>query len=141
LCDDKIFQGLLISAARQDEIMRSSQDEFFDSVYWKPAETWFKVNGFKLPLSMLVIYDSFIHSGRMRDDIRQSFQELPPARGGEEKAWTKAYVNARHSWLSNRENPLLRKTIYRTQTLINEINRGNWNLDMLPITANGTKIS
>lgn len=141
LCDDEEFKSLLISAAREDPIMRSSQDEFFDSVYWRPAETWFSANGFKLPLSMLVIYDSFIHSGCIRDEIRNQFPEVPPAKGGDEKAWITAYVHARHNWLSNHHKTILRKTVYRTETLMNEIERGNWNLNQLPIVANGTNVS
>lgn len=141
LCEDKAFKSLLISAAKDDPIMRSSQDEFFDAAYWRPAETWFSANGFQLPLSMLVIYDSFIHSGRIRDDIRNQFPELPPTKGGVEKTWITAYVHARHNWLSSHHKTILRKTAYRTETLINEIKRGNWNLNQLPIVANGTKVS
>jgi chitosanase len=140
LCDDEQFKALLISSAKEDPIMRTSQDEFFDSAYWRPAEDWFTSNGFILPLSMLVIYDSFIHSGRIRDDIRNRFPELPPAKGGDEKAWTTAYVQARHEWLKNHQRKILRKTIYRTQVFMNEISRNNWNLEILPVIANGIKV-
>jgi len=141
LCDDQVFKNLLISAAREDVVMRTTQDEFFDTVYWKPAEIWFHKHGFKLPLSMLVIYDSFVHSGGIREDIRKQFPELPPSSGGEEKAWITEYVHARHNWLKNRQSALLRKTIYRTQTLINEIEQGNWNLQKTPIYANGIPVT
>ncbi len=41
-------------------------------------------------------------------------------------------LDVRHQWLKYHEKPILRKTIYRTQTFINEIERGNWNLEKLP---------
>jgi hypothetical protein len=46
---------------------------------------WFKKNGFTLPLSMLVIYDSYIHSGGIRNDLRKRFAEWVPAEGRNEK--------------------------------------------------------
>jgi chitosanase len=141
LCDDESFKSLLVAAGKEDPIMRVAQDTFFDSHYWQPAEAWFNKNGFKLPLSMLVIYDSFVHSGSIRDDIRNAFPERPPVNGGTEKAWINAYVHARHHWLLNHRKEILHKTVYRTQLFITEIDRGNWNLDKLPINANGVKVS
>jgi chitosanase len=140
LVDDENFKRLLKEAAQKDKIMRDTQDKFFDKYYWQPAVDWAKRNGFKLALSMLVIYDSYIHSGSIPMFLRKRFKEFPPSSGGDEKKWITSYVDIRHQWLKYHEKPILRKTIYRTQTFINEIERGNWNLDKLPITANGVKV-
>ncbi len=85
LVDDEDFKRLLIRAAREDKIMRETQDIFFDEVYWLPAMQWFERNGFKLPLSRLVTYDSYIHSGSIPMFLRKRFIEPPPAKGGNEK--------------------------------------------------------
>lgn len=71
--------------------MRKTQDSFFDRVYYRPAMKWADTQGFTLPLSALVIYDSFIHSGSIIWVIRNMFPESPPSASGNEKAWTKAY--------------------------------------------------
>ncbi|MEJ2103656.1 MAG: chitosanase [Ignavibacteriaceae bacterium] len=141
LVDDENFKRLLKEAAQKDKIMHSTQDKFFDKFYWQPAVEWAKRNEFKLALSMLVIYDSYIHSGSILMFLRKRFKEFPPVRGGDEKKWITSYVDIRHQWLKYHEKPILRKTIYRTQTFLNEIERGNWNLTKLPVDANGVKVS
>lgn len=141
LVDDENFKGLLVKAAQQDKIMRDTQDSFFDEIYWNPAVGWFERNGFKLPLTMLVAYDSYIHSGGVPVFLRKRFIEKPPAKGGDEKKWTASYVETRYQWLKYHEKKLLRKTIYRTQTFLDEIARDNWNLDKLPIIANDVSVT
>lgn len=140
LVDDSFFKELLVRSAREDEIMRECQDRFFDQRYWSPAQDWFQYNAFELPLSMLVVYDSYIHSGRVLMFLRKRFKEYPPARGGDEKKWTTSYVETRHQWLKYHRKAILRKTVYRTQTFLNEIERDNWDLNALPINANGTDV-
>lgn len=141
LTDDANFKTLLRKAGAQDPIMRSTQDRFFDEIYFRPAMKWADQNGFTLPLSALVIYDSFIHSGSILWVIRNKFQESPPAAGGNEQVWTQAYVNARQNWLASHPRPAVRGTVYRTQCFKREIQRGNWDLTQVPVNANGTKVS
>jgi chitosanase len=140
LANDDAFKTLLRTAARQDPVMRSTQDLFFDKAYWNRAAAWFDTNGFALPLSMLVVYDSYIHSGGVPGFLRKRFMATVPAAGGEERRWTASYVESRHQWLKHHTNPLLQKTTYRTQTFLDEIARGNWMLDRLPVSANGVKV-
>ena len=141
LADDAVFKTFLRQAGKEDPVMRQVQDKFFDDAYFTPAKKWAEKNGFTLPLSMLVIYDSFIHSGSILWIIRQKFPESPPAGGGNEKAWIKAYVDARHAWLGSHPREVVRRTTYRTTCFKTEIKRGNWNLAMLPVTAHGVKVS
>lgn len=140
LTDDEEFKALLQRAGREDEVMRQAQDAFFDERYFQPAMDWARENGFVLPLAGLVIYDSFIHSGGILDLLRERFSALPPAQGGNEVDWVTQYVKVRHDWLSNHSRLILRKTSYRTACLLGEIERGNWNLDLLPIQANGVEV-
>lgn len=140
LKDNVEFKSLLKTAARQDAIMRQTQDEFFDIYYYQPAFNWFAGQQFTSALSMLVIYDSFIHSGSIPLFLRQKFAERTPLNGGDEKNWIKQYVDVRHNWLKTHPNTILQKTIYRTQCFKNQIKTNNWDLTQT-IIANGTSIS
>lgn len=141
LTDNQEFKDLLKRAGKEDLIMHKTQDAFFDERYYKPAMKWASDNDFILPLSALVIYDSFIHSGGILSAIRNQFPERPPASGGNEIEWTTAYVNARHKWLATHPREIVRATVYRTECFKDEIKRGNWTLSKLPIAANGVKVS
>lgn len=140
LVNDEHFKDLLRRAGREDQVMRDTQDVFFDKVYFQPAKQWADTNGFTRALSMLVIYDSFIHSGRILEFLRSRFPEPVPARGGNEQAWIKQYVDVRNHWLMTADNPALHTTVYRTRDLAREIARGNWDLAMLPISAHGVPV-
>lgn len=140
LADDQQFKQLLRDAGRNDPVMRQVQDDFFDKRYFQPAMSWADNNGFTLPLSALVIYDSFIHSGSILGFLRKRFPELPPAKGGNERAWISQYVDARQNWLATADNKLLHSTVYRTKCFKNEIVRENWDLGQVPITANGVDV-
>jgi chitosanase len=94
--------------------MRKAQDDFFDKRYFQRAMLWADNNGFTLPLSALVIYDSFIHSGSILDLLRKHVSEALLAKNCDEKTWISQYVNARQDWLSTASNRILQKTIYRT---------------------------
>lgn len=129
----------ILKAAGTDPIMQGCQDRMFDERYFKPAMKWADDNLFFLPLSALVIYDSFIHSGSVPTWLRNKFYEPVPANGGDEKSWVSAYVKTRGEWLKTAANPALHSTTYRTDTLSSLIRDGNWTLT-LPITAHGVKI-
>lgn len=141
LVKDEKFKTLLRRAAREDPIMQTTQDTFFDLIYYKPAFQFFGTNSFTLPLSLLVIYDSYIHSGKVPDFLRKRFGELPPAKGGDEKKWVTSYVDIRHQWLKYHSDPLLQKTVYRTQCFKEQIGAGNWEFTTLPIAANGVNVN
>lgn len=141
LTDNAQFKQLLRDAGRKDPVMRRVQDDFFNERYFKPAMAWADKHGFKEPLSALVIYDSFIHSGGILDILRSRFPETPPSAGGNEKKWIKQYVKARHDWLETHSRKILRKTIYRTVCFQCEIDRNNWDLSKVPVDANGVKVT
>jgi chitosanase len=140
LADNAEFKSLLRRSAREDEAMKTCQDDFFDKLYYQPAFHFFEKNQFTEGLSMLVIYDSYIHSGSVPAFLRERFPESIPLNGGDEKKWIAQYVNARHSWLSNHSNSLLRKTIYRTQCFKDQVAAGNWDLSAA-VNANGVKVT
>lgn len=140
LRDNAEFRRLLKDSAQQDAVMRQTQDEFFDIYYYQPALDWFNGQGFAEALSLLVIYDSFIHSGQIRMDIRQRFAERTPVNGGSERVWIDEYVKARHNWLANHSIVALHATVYRTNCFKTQIRNGNWNLAQ-PVNANGTVVN
>lgn len=135
LCTDEKFKNLLKQAAREDIIMQEAQDEFFDTHYYQPALKWFSQNGFQEALSLLVIYDSYIHSGGILKFLRQRFPESTPVNGGNERTWIKQYVDTRHNWLSTHPNTILQNTVYRTNCFKKQIENNNWDLSQ-PVDAN-----
>jgi chitosanase len=141
LVKDDNFQQLLKDAGEQDPLMRDCQDKFFDQRYFQPAMKWATEKGFKLPLSALVIYDSFIHSGSMPPYLMNRFPELKPAKGGDEKTWITQYVEVREDWLANHPNTILHNTVYRTDCFKREIARNNWDLSQLPIDAHDVDVN
>lgn len=140
LTDNADFKNILQNAGKNDPVMRSIQEQFFDETYFDPAMQWADQNGFTLPLSALVIYDSFIHSGGILWFIRQRFSENPPAQGGDEKLWIQQYTNARHDWLSSNPKDVIRASAYRTKAYLDQIAKGNWDLSQLPVVMNGTNV-
>ena len=87
------------------------------------------------PLSLLVIYDSFVHSGGILSFLRKKFPARLPSAGGDEKTWINSYVVARKEWLKGKGG-LLAKTIYRMNTFLDAITKDNWGIDQ-PLLANG----
>lgn len=134
------FKSLLKRAAREDVVMRQAQDELFEIYYFQPAYIWFDGHKFTKALSLLVIYDSFIHSGSILGFLRQRFAERPPLNGGNERKWIEQYVAARHEWLRTHTNTILRNTVYRTRCFKTQISNGNWDLAQ-PVNANGVVIA
>ena len=140
LVEDSEFKSFLRRAGREDRVMRKIQDRFFETAYFRPAMKWAENHKFMFPLSALVIYDSFIHSGSILWLIRQRFAENPPDLGGDEKAWTGAYVRERHKWLASSAREAVRASVYRTKDLKRQIDAENWDLEHLPIMANGVGV-
>lgn len=139
LVNDNTFKQLLKKSAQEDPLMRQAQDETFDILYFQPALHFFNAEQFALPLSLLVIYDSYIHSGSIPAFLRARFPERTPLRGGDEKAWIAAYTKTRQHWLATHTRKILHPTVYRTKTFLNEMGKGNWMLDM-PVKTQGVTI-
>lgn len=138
LDDDTTFLKLLVAAGKEDELMRQAQDETFDAKYWVPSVDFFNDNGFKNPLSLAVIADSYLHSGSILSFLRKSFDTKTPSNGGDEKEWIENYIRVRRAWLKRKGKPLS-NTTYRMDLFIKEIKKGNWDFNC-PLSANGTSI-
>lgn len=135
LSENEYFLTLL-RLAGNDPVMQQVQNSLFEKRYFAPAFHWAETYGFKSPLSYLVIADSFVHSGKIRQDIRNMFPESPPSEGGSEKLWIKQYCESRRKWLLSRKLKDLHRTIYRPDCFLDCINNNNWDLTK-PINANG----
>ncbi len=138
LADDKTFIAKLKEAS-SEQAMREAQDEIFKEAYMNPALIWADGYGFKLPLSQSVIVDSYLHSGSVPGFLMSRFPEKKPAMGGDEKAWIKAYLDTRRSWLANHSKVILRTTVYRPDFFLAQIKRNNWNLDC-PLVAHDVEV-
>jgi chitosanase len=141
LTDNAEFKALLRNAGKNDPVMRNIQDQFFDKVYFTPAMKWADDNGFTKPLSALVIYDSFIHSGSILWLLRQKFAENPPVLGGNENTWISEYIRVRSEWLASHHRAAVRASVYRTKAYKAQIVKNNWDLSIVPIDMNGTDVN
>jgi len=128
----------LLAAAGEDPIMRESQDGFFDRVYWQPAARSAAGIGAGSALGHTIVYDSRIHGSwaRMRERT-EAHHGTPEALG--EEAWLRAYLAVRRDWLANHRNRLLRRTVYRMDSLAALCDEGRWDL-ALPFTVRGARI-
>ncbi len=130
----------LLREAGRDPAMWQAQDEVFDEDYFSPALRHAQSAGLKTALGLLAVYDTCIHSGPERVAThRAAFPELSPKSGGSEAAWTTAYLKTRRAWLAASSNPLVRKTVYRPDAMLEIAARGNWDLS-LPLTVRGVKL-
>lgn len=128
------LMGLLTEAGRSDVLMQKAQDQIFDELYWSPAVDQAMAMKLVLPLSWLVVYDSTIHSGvHGVATIRRRFPQVPPSRGGDEKEWVKAYLNARRSWLAGSSKAAVQATVYRIDSMLQLVQENNWDLQT-PLT-------
>lgn len=121
-------------------VMLQAQNEVFDSMYWAPCAAQCVQMGLIYPLSWAVVYDSCIHSGPGGvARIRARFAEMPPSRGGDEKAWVSAYVRERRAWLTGRGG-VVAKTVYRMDAFLALIRDENWDL-LTPFRVRGVVIN
>lgn len=141
LSNDLNFQNILKKAALEDKTYVDLIEDYFDRKYLNKALKWSSDNGFKTWLGKAVIADSFIHSGSILPFLRNRFPDKTPANGGEETKWLMAYLTVRKEWLKNHSDPILKKLWTRPQFYINELVRGNLELDKFPITPNGVKVN
>jgi len=139
LVDDKEFRALLKDSAKNDPIFQAAEDKIFVDKYFAPAQKFFTDAGFTQPLSLMVVLDSYIHSGSIPGFLRSRFSATLPSAGGNEKEWIAQYINARHAWLANHSRAILRRTIYRTQFFKNQIAKQNWEFNT-PMNANGVEV-
>lgn len=140
LSDNKAFIQLLKDASNNDQLMRDAQDEIWDKQYLKPAMKFFKDNGFTLPMSELVLVDSFVHSGSVPSYLRKRFPAVPPSKGGDEQEWVKQYLVVRRDWLKNHSRKILHNTAVRSENMLAQIEKGDWMLER-PFVANGVVVA
>lgn len=140
LVNDEDFIQLLKDAG-EDPKMQNLQEHEFDKLYINPALTWCDNKHIVLPLSKLVVADSYLHSGSMLKTIRNQFSEVTPVDGGDERAWITAYCKARKQWLANNINSDLHNTVYRMNFMLDLINKGDWNLTQSKYVANDVVIT
>jgi chitosanase len=133
------LHNILRRAGKEDGVMMDTQDAFFDRVYWTPAVRRAMDINVETALGMAVVYDSIIHGSwaRMRDRTTDRHGNLSAIK---EKNWIAHYLDVRREWLANHSVPLLRRTVYRMDSLKQLINDNNWELQ-LPFTVRGLRVS
>lgn len=140
LVNDSNFLSILKESCSED-IMKECQEQAYDDMYINPALAFCDKNKLVLPLSKLVICDSYLHSGSILTSLRNSFSESVPANGGDEKVWIESYCEARRNWLANHSRIILHSTVYRMDFMLDRIKKGDWELTQSPFIANEVKIT
>ena len=77
------------------------------------------------------------NAGSILGFLRNKFKERTPAFGGNEKIWIESYCKTRREWLSNHTRPVLRKTVYRMNFMLDRIEQNDWDLTKNVYNANG----
>lgn len=139
LVNDSKFLSILKESC-SDDIMKECQEQAYDDMYINPALAFCDKNKLDLPLSKLVVCDSYLHSGSILSALRNSFTESVPANGGNEKVWIESYCKARKNWLANHSRAILHSTVYRMDFMLDRIQKGDWELTQSPFVANDVKI-
>ena len=141
LGDDRQFEDLIKRSAG-DPVMQQVQKDAFDDLYLEPAFKWATSQAMVLPLTYLVVTDSYLHSGCVFDWLRKRFPAAVPKNGGKEEDWTTQYCKARYDWLNTHSDKLLRNTAFRAQTWLRMATTdNNWQLDQVPFAIRTNKIN
>lgn len=108
--DDDLTLHNVLRASADDVVMRDTQDQFFDQEYWQPAAAAADRLGLVSPLSVTVVYDSFVHGSwpKMRD--RTTNRVGTVAEVGEQR-WVQTYVTTRRGWPAIRARISARRCI------------------------------
>jgi len=131
---DPSVRLLLRQAGQEDAVMRATQDQFFNAVYFAPASHAADVCGIDLPLGLAIVYDSHVQGGW--DKVRARVGGVPSAG---EQAWLSKYVDTRRNWLSGLKPPLP-STTYRMDTFHALITENAWDLP-IPLKVHGVTIT
>lgn len=128
-----------LRATADDVVMRDTQDEFFDQEYWQPAAASAEREGLVSPLSVAVVYDSFVHGSwpMLRD---RTINKYGSASEIGEQEWVRGYVKTRRAWLAGHSREDLRKTVYRMDEFQFLMSDDNWHL-RLPLVVRDKEIS
>ncbi|WP_029000100.1 peptidoglycan-binding protein [Azohydromonas australica] len=129
----------LLRAAADDPVMRETQDQFFDDVYWTPALRRAQQLGISSALGVAVVYDSIVH-GSWGDMRQRTDAQAGSVQALGERGWIAAYVKVRRQWLGTHERQDLRRTVYRMDAFQRLIDQGFWGLP-LPLVVRGKEIS
>ncbi|CAH1082222.1 chitosanase [Candidatus Nitrotoga sp. 1052] len=129
----------LLRTSADDNVMRDTQDTFFDETYWQPAAHSAELLKITSPLGVAVVYDSFVHGSwkLMRNRTTQQVGDITSA---SEQKWIAAYIAIRRAWLAENTRADLRATVYRMDTFQRLIDQGYWGLE-LPLVVRGQEIS
>jgi chitosanase len=134
LDSDENVKALLQSAGKEDPVMQSTQDLFFDQTYFAPACNAAETFGVTLPLGIAVVYDSHIQGG-----WKIVSEGVGKVNDRGEKDWIQLYIETRRAWLATRKPPVP-ATVYRMDSFSALIQNNKWDL-ALPINVHGVTIT
>jgi chitosanase len=138
LASNTDFLGFLKKAG-SDQAMQRAQDAQFALEVTGPAYTWAQGQKLTLPLSFLVIADSYLQSGEIFQFLRNRFPATTPLNGGSEKDWISEYLATRNAWLVS-AGGAMKSSAYRTAFYQTLIDRDDWDLGGHAYVINGSRV-
>ncbi|HYE57881.1 MAG TPA: chitosanase [Rhodothermales bacterium] len=105
------------ATAAEDAAFRTVQDAVVDSLYYRPALRRARTAGLKLPLAIVVVYDTIIQHGEGDDLdglpalIERTTRVLggTPASGVDERRWLRTFLAVRRATLLHAHDPATRE--------------------------------
>jgi chitosanase len=138
-----------LADAGSEPAMQRAQRDVLERDYWRPTHRAGQLLMLRRPLSYLALYDLSIQSGApqltrplttgMLARLRPNFPELPPSKGGGERLWVVAMLQARRRFLASSSREVVRRSVYRVDALLDLCDDGLWDL-ALPLTVRGVTI-
>jgi chitosanase len=129
----------ILRATSDDPVMRDTQDHFFDTEYWQPAQHDASVLGISSALGVAIVYDGHVHGAWVKICDRTNIQAGSIVSLGEYK-WLENYVRIRRAWLAGSNRKDLKLTVYRMDAFQRLIDQGFWGLE-LPLVVRDNEIS
>lgn len=124
---DRVLHDAL-KLAGTDPIMQKCQEDFFDRVYWLPAETHCAKMGMTSALAHTIVFDSLVQ-GRFSALRKEVDIEYGPVSKVGEQLWCFNYLKHREAWLKAK-SAVLARTTYRMEELRKQAKANNWDFDM-----------
>jgi len=131
---DQQVKDLLARAGKEDPVMRTTQDQYFNQNFLEPACSAAETFGITSALGQTVVYDSHVQGGWHALSTR-----IGPRGARDEQSWVRQYVAMRRDWLLSRKPPVP-ATVYRMDSLEGLIKGGNFDLH-LPFRVHGVLIT
>lgn len=123
--DNHELRSWLKKVGLHDPLMLRAQEQVFNRDYMAPATAEWQRRSFTTPLSLVIVYDSFIQGSWHLCRERTSQNHRGPV---SEREWMATYLNEREDFLLSLRTQDQRNSVYRPRALRQLLIQANWQL-------------